>query len=275
MMAVEIKATREQVEMTDWNIGEPVESSAGEDGDDKLVDAKERAEMEMMLEEEKQMGFWDKIWYGAAGGSAVMQCVSMAWHRSLVTYVAGAVGLLCAPAVAVSQRKLQSTDSLRKYQNLLRGDVNRLMHANDKLTANVDELEVQVGGLQETEQKLDEITKEQGTNTAHLIELINENQTILNKMNANIKGVAMEQLVSVVLRSDRDEDFSIEGTEIRRLQLRLSNIPGIVVNEERFIAKLEKDGSLGGIMQVIRTIEIDDLPEEERIFMIDESQLKK
>jgi hypothetical protein len=85
----------------------------------------------------------------------------------------------------------------------------------------------------------------------------------------------MEQLVSVVLRSDRDEDFSIEGTEIRRLQLRLSNIPGIVVNEERFIAKLEKDGSLGGIMQVIRTIEIDDLPEEERIFMIDESQLKK
>jgi hypothetical protein len=85
----------------------------------------------------------------------------------------------------------------------------------------------------------------------------------------------MEQLVSVVLRSDRDEDFSIEGTEIRRLQLRLSNIPGITVNEERFVEKLEKDSSLGGIMKVIRTIEIDDLPEDERIFMIDQSQLKK
>jgi mevalonate kinase len=40
-----------------------------------------------------------------------------------------------------------------------------------------------IDSLQETEQKLDEITKEQGTNTAHLIELMNENQTILNKMN--------------------------------------------------------------------------------------------
>jgi hypothetical protein len=269
-MAVEIKATGNEVEMTDWHV-----ASESQDADDKLVDAKERAEMEMMLEEEKTMGFWDKICYGAAGGSAVMQGVSMAWHRSLITYVAGVVALLVAPVVAVSQRKLQSTDSLRKYQNLLRGDVNRLMRANDKLTSNVDELEVQVGSLQETEQKLDEITKEQGTNTAHLIELMNENQTILNKMNANIKGVAMEQLVSVVLRSDRDEDFSIEGTEIRRLQLRLSNIPGITVNEERFVEKLEKDSSLGGIMKVIRTIEIDDLPEDERIFMIDQSQLKK
>jgi len=80
--------------------------------------------------------------------------------------------------------------------------------------------------------------------------------------------------MSVVLASDLDGTFTITGAEVDVLVLRMQNVEGITFHEETFRQKIdETDGSVEMIIQVVREMYNDDVPEEEQVFELDVNQV--
>lgn len=80
--------------------------------------------------------------------------------------------------------------------------------------------------------------------------------------------------MSVVLSSDVDGTFTITGAEVDILMLRMKNVEGITFHEDSFRRKIEEtDGSVGMIVQVVKDLHSDDVPEEEQVFELDVNQV--
>ena len=96
-----------------------------------------------------------------------------------------------------------------------------------------------------------------------------ENREILNKMQSNLKANVLQNLLQVVIRSDKDENLTIEEHEIGDLINRIKGINGVEVNEVRFRdAITSSGGSLQCVMDIIRNLMDDNVTEGEEIFII-------
>lgn len=150
--------------------------------------------------------------------------------------------------------------------------MNEFAVVNNVLAANVDQLENEVGSLKETEEKLDSLAIKQGTNSANLVTIVKSNDAIIKKQKELIKADTMASIMSTVLRSDRDESWTFDNGEINRLVLFMKGLPAIVVNESILRQKLSDNRSLFAVMELLREIEREDIPEAERVLVINETE---
>ena len=147
--------------------------------------------------------------------------------------------------------------------------MNRLGKENLRLRATVDDLSVTVDRLEDVEQALDVITQTQGQSIEAFESQVNDNRDILSKMQSNLKAYVLQNLLQVVIRSDNDDNMSIEEHEIGDLINRIEGINGVEVNESLFRDAITKSGgSLQCVMDIIRNLMDDNVPKENEIFII-------
>ena len=147
--------------------------------------------------------------------------------------------------------------------------MNRLGRENLRLRATVDDLSVTVDRLEDVEQALDVITQTQGQSIEAFEAQVNDNRDILSKMQSNLKAYVLQNLLQVVIRSDNDDNMSIEEHEIGDLINRIEEINGVEVNESLFRDAITKSGeSLQCVMDIIRNLMDDNVPKENEIFII-------
>ena len=78
------------------------------------------------------------------------------------------------------------------------------------------------------------------------------------------KASFQENLVTTVLRTDRDGDFQFNETEARRLCMRMKNQKGVNFDEDRVRQSLvQSDNSVQGFLQILRDINEEEDEEEE------------
>ena len=88
-------------------------------------------------------------------------------------------------------------------------------------------------------------------------------------MQSNLKANVLQNLLQVVIRSDKDENLTIEEHEIGDLINRIKGINGVEVNEPRFRdAITSSGGSFQCVMDIIRNLMDDNVTEGEEIFII-------
>ena len=87
---------------------------------------------------------YQHVWESVAVGSMIVNIVAMAFEVSAVMIVAGIVASALAVVVVFFQCKLMDVGTLRRVQNMLRKQVNRLANENIKLAVSNNELEKQV-----------------------------------------------------------------------------------------------------------------------------------
>jgi len=187
--------------------------------------------------------------------SVIMQCLAMAIEQSTFLYCVGILALLLATVVGVRQVTMAKMDTLRDFQNKLREEVNELTVLNNELHNNVNDLETEVDRVQDLERKLSNIARADGTNVDHLVELVKANSIIIAKQSECIKGSVTEQVLTSVLRTDRNSDLKLNDREIDILVRRLRHQDGIKVEENQLRTVLQKgDGSIGNLMDFFRSI---------------------
>jgi hypothetical protein len=158
---------------------------------------------------------------------------------------------------------------LQETHKALAEQVNRLGKENLRLRATVDDLSVTVDRLEDVEQALDVITQTQGQSIEAFEAQVNDNRDILSKMQSNLKAYVLQNLLQVVIRSDNDDNMSIEEHEIGDLINRIEEINGVEVNESLFRDAITKSGgSLQCVMDIIRNLMDDNVPKENEIFII-------
>lgn len=97
----------------------------------------------------------------------------------------------------------------------------------------------------------------------------------------NINTRIIQDILSSMLRSDRNNDLLIDNDELKRLMLRLTMLPGFDFHQDRFLKVLGRMNtkntngvySIGDMMHVFRNLLDDSLPESENVFVLKPKQL--
>jgi len=100
---------------------------------------------------------------------------------------------------------------------------------------------------------------------------VKENRDILGQMQKNLRANVLQNLLQVVIRSDQDDNMTIEADEIDDLINRIKKINGVEVREEKFKDRIiSSGGSLSSVMDIIKNLMADDVSKEDEIFIIKE-----
>eukprot|EP00980_Cylindrotheca_fusiformis_P013610 scaffold3502_cov111-Cylindrotheca_fusiformis.AAC.5 len=205
----------------------------------------------------------------ACGIMVVLYLIAMGVWGGAVVIVAGLVAIFVGTVVSKFQYfDLEDLDSLRTVQNQLRHSVNTLSSENTKLTANNDRLEAELIPLKESEEKLSQIAEENGSNVEKLTGLVKENQIALDEMTKIQKYDVVQSLMQLLLDVDRNEDGTLSSQEVKRLRMKVKNLPTIDFNEELFERKLKEHQQVSTYLSLVHQVHEEDVPDEERIFKV-------
>lgn len=147
--------------------------------------------------------------------------------------------------------------------------VDRLGQENNRLHDTVVDLSATVDRLEDVEQALDAITQQQGMSIEALEEQVKDNRDILRRMRSGLKSNILQNLLQVVIRSDKDGSMTVGEHEIDELMVKFEEIDGVTVNEEPFKKLvLESGGSIQSIMSVIKSLMNDTEFDGDEIFFV-------
>lgn len=204
-----------------------------------------------------------------AGASVASAVAAMIVQPVNVVFAAGGLSCAIGPYAYYQQRRLTDVVALQETHAALGEEIDRLDKQTDRLKDTVLELSATVDRLEDVEQALDVITQTQGQSIEAFEEQVEDNREILSKMQSNLKANVLQNLLQVVIRSDKDNDLTIEDNEIDDLINRFKGINGVEINEDRFRdAITSSGGSLDCVMNIIRNLMDDNASEENDIFII-------
>jgi len=210
-------------------------------------------------EKEKLTG-WKYLRSIAAGllaaGSLAMQVVIILTVGGIPTFIAGGLGAFVAVCVGVRQAFLSKMDTLRDVHNKLRDEVNRMTEENNILSSNVNELSGEVDRVEVIEGELQIIAEVGQTNVNNLVNLIAENAETMRAQVKCVKAAVAEQILTSILRTDKDGDLQITDREVDILVMRLKHQEGVEIEEVSLRRELAKvSGSIGSLMEFFRHME--------------------
>eukprot|EP00547_Thalassionema_nitzschioides_P000320 CAMPEP_0194200292 /NCGR_PEP_ID=MMETSP0156-20130528/959_1 /TAXON_ID=33649 /ORGANISM="Thalassionema nitzschioides, Strain L26-B" /LENGTH=256 /DNA_ID=CAMNT_0038925267 /DNA_START=11 /DNA_END=781 /DNA_ORIENTATION=+ len=213
----------------------------------------EHVDIEDEEEEKKQYSLQFIICAVLVIGSVVCWAISIALYGGGVVTVAGIVAFLIAPYVSYQRYELRNMDTLREVQNKLRDEVNRLSTENNELEGHTDRLQEKAERVSRAEANLNEIATSQGSNATALLGIVKENGEIQDEMKDLVKQQVVEQMMTIVIQSDRDQDFHLNDQEIDMVLLRVRSLKGVEkLDEDKMRALLQEQRGMGGLMQLIR-----------------------
>lgn len=213
----------------------------------------------------------EKAAMGVAATAIGTSVAAMVVAGSGVVYAAGALTSGIGPYAWWQQTRLTDIKALKETHEAFQQEVNVLKAENERLRKSVEELKGTIDRLEDVEEALEVITQTQGQSIETFAEQVKENREILNQMQKNLKANVLQNLLSVVIRSDTDGDNKIDADELEELVERMQNINGVQLNEDRFRAAIEDSGgSIKAVMEVVKNLLRDDVPDEEKIFVMED-----
>jgi len=207
----------------------------------------------------------ERIAGGVAAAAVVTALAAIIVEQSAVVIVGGLLSAVVGPYAYWQQTRLTDIKALQETQHAVKAEVDKLQQENVRLGKNVDELTTSVQHLEDVQQALSAITSTQDHSIDTFKKQVEDNKTILKQMQSNLKASVLQNLLSVILRSDTDGDLVIDEAEIASLVRRIQNISGVNVNEDRFRQAISGK-SVQAVMEIVKNLLNDDTPPDQRIF---------
>jgi FtsZ-binding cell division protein ZapB len=199
----------------------------------------------------------------------ITSLVAMILEGGAIVVVAGILSMILGPYAYFQQTRLTDIAMLKETAAVVQAEVDKLKAENDRLTKNVDELEHTIDDLQDVEQALDVISNTQGQSVTALEKQVQENKDILSKMKKSTKGRVIQNLISIIYRGDENLDDVIGDKEATNVINNLNKIAGLTIHEDR-LRKAITGKSVESVIEVVKNLLRDDVPDEERIFVVKE-----
>ena len=129
--------------------------------------------------------------------------------------------------------------------------------------------------LSDVSKDLDAIAKKSGAQVDRLVEIIEETADLQEKVKRNLEAQVMQNVMNQILSADGDADFKFNKYELRKLQTKLSNIPGVTFDKANFQKVCgSKELTAHDIMRMFRNLK-EDIPEKDNIFHLHPEKLVK
>lgn len=206
-----------------------------------------------------------------AGGLAVtsvgVSVASMIVTSSFVVNGAGILACLIGPYSYWQQRNLTDAKSLQETHDALVKEVDHLRSENERLKGLTGEMRGTIDRLEDVNDTFDYIQELNFESVQELKQQVDEGKVILSMMRKNLKASALQNVITVVLNSDTDGNYTFDKDEIETLIVNLKSINGLELNEKRFRTIIsENDGSVDGVVTILNDIVHNKKHDQESIF---------
>lgn len=168
---------------------------------------------------------------------------------------AGILALLIGPYSYWQQRRITDIKALKETHEALLREVNILSEENQRLNGLVGDLGRNVEKLEDVENTLDYIQSMNIESVQEFKGQVEESRNILAAMRTNIKASAVQNVITVVLNSDKDGNYTLDPYETEALIENLKSINGMEMNEMKFRTIVsEQNGSINAVVQILQDI---------------------
>ena len=182
--------------------------------------------------------------------------VSMQWleDRPLIVSISSISTILITCIVMLQQRKARKLGFLRRQNHELRNTVHYLKQERERFHRALDRLDHIAADLHSVPQELYKRSKVQREDVDRMVDVIQQQRILQEKMREKINQQVLQQIMAVVVQADRDGDWSLRPSEVEALMVRLNNFPSVEFHEQRFRRVVQADPSLTTVMRVIRSL---------------------
>uniref|UniRef100_A0A7S1CW08 Uncharacterized protein n=1 Tax=Cyclophora tenuis TaxID=216820 RepID=A0A7S1CW08_CYCTE len=182
-----------------------------------------------------------------------------------------------APYAAYQKRQIGELGGFRGQTNEMRGHVNELHNQNNILSSSIDKLEENVGALEGVEAALSSFAAKAQCNVDRLVKCVNEMDRLQKLIQQNMRTQVMQDVLSIVVKADRNRDYTLNRVEIEMLIFRLNTLQSVDFHEKNFrkMLKGKKMLTVTEVMEMLRNLMAEDLPPSEAIFTLKLDALKK
>jgi len=175
-------------------------------------------------------------------------------HPSVL--ISGVLGLVLAPYAAFQQRKITQVEALKETNEVMHEEMAHLAAENNRLQTQVQQIEKSVSNLSQLEDTLEAVNALQGESIKKLEEQLNESKEILANMTRNRKAVILQNLVTVLLATDGNQDMLLSDEEIDDLIHNMESINGVELKEDLVRQTIIDAGrSVAAVLEVARNVE--------------------
>lgn len=200
---------------------------------------------------------------GASAGALVVM------GSNPLVLVSSGIGVLIGPYAAVQETQITDLEALKDVNEAMTKEVDALAAENERLVEQMQELEGSLSRLEEMEEALTAIKKTESKNVDDMEDQLERSKKILGSMEQNMQATVLQNIISVVLRSDLDDDQYLDDDEIDLLLRKLHAYDTVTVDDEGFKKIIIDEGrSLAAVMKIVKTILSDDIPDEEQVIRI-------
>ena len=165
---------------------------------------------------------------------AALSTTAMVLESSLIVSMVGSICIGLGFSSAFLQKRLSELDSMRKLTNQMREKVTSLAEANTRLRRENSRLDVSTKKLKKAESDLEAVAVAQNMGISELVKQVQQYQHIQEQVRLDLKTKIKQTLLSIVMRSDLDQDYTLNDGEVEMLVMRLTAMPDVKFNEAAF-----------------------------------------
>ena len=170
--------------------------------------------------------------------------------------ISGALGLVLAPYAAFQQRKITEIEALKETNEVMQDEVAHLTAENSRLQAQVQQIEKSVANLSQLEDTLEAVNALQGESIKKIEEQLKDSKEILASMSQNRKSIILQNLITVLLATDGNQDMLLSDEEIDDLIHNMESINGVELKEDLVRNTIIDAGrSVASVMEVARNVD--------------------
>jgi hypothetical protein len=184
--------------------------------------------------------------------AAAASAASIQFTDSMMVTVASSLTIFMILVLLLQQRKLRKFGTFRNKHNELRRQVHYMHQERERLHRTMDRLDESVAEMHHIPQELHQISKNQ--NVDRLLAIVQEQKELQEKIRVKLNQQIMQQILTIVVREDRDQNWTLRPTEVEKIIIRLGLVEGIEFNETLFRQMLTEDPSVSTVMKIIRSL---------------------
>jgi hypothetical protein len=110
--------------------------------------------------------------------------------------------------------------------------------------------------VRNAEGQLQTIVSTQGSSVSSFVELIREQSALLKDISQLLVAEVAQELMTTIVRVDRDQNFILTEMEITELLIRIQNLKGVEnIDEAQLRDVLAHSNGIEGIFNVIKTMQ--------------------
>lgn len=185
---------------------------------------------------------------------AVYSVLKLGVTKSILPLLASAGHLYLLPIIMKNEETLMTLRNMGQNLSDLKQNMCDWQMKNEKLKRTIRRLKTETTGLEQTEKELHMITGHAHQNIQALQNMVDEQKSLLRKLQEDRRGELMFILMSEIVKQDRDGNFKLDDSEVNGVieGIRASGLFG--VNEKLFKTAVRKhDRQIKGVCEICRS----------------------